>query len=127
MLPCIETSNTRNEWGYGRCKVRRFGRTIYFTHILAWIDAHQRLPQMGMEICHTCHNPACMQIAHLYEGTRAQNIADSKGAGRLSNQHAKKEACGKCGGPYRQTKTQRICPKCRSLREKAARQTASTS
>lgn len=36
----------------------------------------------NMYACHTCDNPACVNPAHLYEGTHQQNVDDSVRRGR---------------------------------------------
>lgn len=36
----------------------------------------------GMDACHTCDNRGCVNPAHLYEGTRKQNMADCTARGR---------------------------------------------
>lgn len=68
-----------------------------------WIDGKYRLIHRvtlerklgrpiaeGMESCHTCHRPLCINEDHLYEGTHESNISDRQKAGR----HAHGERVG---------------------------------
>jgi hypothetical protein len=34
------------------------------------------MPEPGMDICHRCDNPPCINPAHLFEGTRLENVRD---------------------------------------------------
>ena len=51
------------------------------THRLAWIDANGPIPE-GMEVCHKCDVPACINVDHLFLGTRDDNMADMARKGR---------------------------------------------
>ena len=91
---CILISYKPNEYGYGKCRVKRFGRVIWRAHVLAWVDANGRLPAEGMQINHTCHNRACINPEHLYEGTHQDNMNDMKSAGRQKNHSMTHFKCG---------------------------------
>jgi hypothetical protein len=85
MTPCILTDHATDPDGYGRCNVVRYGKKINKTHVLAWVDAHGRLPASGQQINHHCDVRACRNVDHLYEGTQRENIRDAVERGRLEN------------------------------------------
>lgn len=121
--PCIETPNARNKGGYGQCGTTRFGKRIYLTHVLAWIDANGRLPAEETPfVLHHCDNPPCVNAQHLYEGTLQQNAKDRDSRGRHHNQQ--KESCPKCGGAFSVEKTgKRFCKACVNERRRVRRAT----
>jgi hypothetical protein len=69
--------------GYGQ--VRRSGRTMT-AHRHAFELAYGRQPGPGMDVCHTCDNRRCINPAHLFEGTRSDNMRDASAKGRLGVQ-----------------------------------------
>ena len=95
MSSCVESKYKVDALsGYGRCGVNRFGKKIYLAHVLAWVDANGRLPAEGMQINHTCHNRACINPEHLYEGTQTDNMRDMVEAGRSWQQKKTHFKCG---------------------------------
>jgi hypothetical protein len=58
--------------GYGRMWFH--GKRDY-AHRWAYIEEHGSIPD-GMQILHSCNNPACRRPAHLLTGTPLQNVED---------------------------------------------------
>ena len=79
---CIEWIGAVNRRGYGRIKTpsKTFG-----AHRLAWELANGPIPD-GLCVCHTCDNPPCCNVGHLFLGTTAENVADKIAKGRHPNQ-----------------------------------------
>lgn len=49
--------------------------------LLYWATGNQ-----GDEACHKCNNPKCVNVAHLYWGTKSDNMRDRAKAGNAYNQ-----------------------------------------
>lgn len=72
-----------NQGGYGLFHQTKDRRVV--AHRFSWEEANGPVPD-GLVVCHDCpggDNPLCVNPAHLYLGTQADNNADCKAKGRL--------------------------------------------
>jgi hypothetical protein len=74
---CWEWTASTLPNGYGRFK---FG-TIQYAHRFSYYIFNGDLCD-GMEVCHTCDNPKCVNPAHLWQGTKQDNMRDCAAKGR---------------------------------------------
>ena len=82
--PCIEHQGFRNKYGYGQAKWMTPHGLIQMAHRLAWYEAFGPIPE-GMCVLHGCDNPPCINVDHLFLGTRVDNNADKMAKGRQSS------------------------------------------
>lgn len=73
--------------GYGMFTTNR----CYIASRVAWYLANGQQP--GGLVCHTCDNKLCINPAHLWIGTDADNMADKMAKGRHSNRRPLKTHC----------------------------------
>jgi hypothetical protein len=71
-----------NKDGYG-CGLTINGKQER-AHRLSYLIYKGSIPT-GMQVCHTCDHPSCVNPDHLWLGTRDQNMADMARKGRAAN------------------------------------------
>lgn len=75
---CWSWTGGTNKDGYG---VVSIGRKRWLAHRFAYTLSHGPIPD-GLMVLHSCDNPPCCRLEHLFLGTRADNVADMAAKGR---------------------------------------------
>jgi len=75
---CWEWMGPVNKDGYGKYCVH--SRKV-FAHRFVWESEYGTIPD-GLEVCHSCDNPKCVRLDHLFLGTQKENVADMDRKGR---------------------------------------------
>ena len=70
-----------HRFGYGVLYAPEFGTTR--AHRVSWMLHFGRI-ESSVCVLHSCDTPACVKPAHLFLGSRADNIADAKSKGRMA-------------------------------------------
>jgi len=95
---CWPWTASYHRTGYGHTK---FEGKYWLAHRAAYLLHYGRL-QADLHVLHSCDNPPCCNPAHLYQGTREQNMLDmsSRGRGKSGSQ---------AGRPFRKLTWEAVC------------------
>lgn len=77
---CLIWRGLRGPQGYGKI---RFGSRDLRAHRAAWMLVNGEIPS-GMMVCHSCDEPSCVNVAHMFLGTALTNAHDRDMKGRCA-------------------------------------------
>ena len=78
-IGCREWTGAIGKGGYGNVKYK--GRYMN-AHRAAWVALRGEIP-LGFGVCRSCDNRKCVNINHLFLGTRRENMLDASRKGRI--------------------------------------------
>lgn len=81
---CWRWTAKRMPSGYGQFRLSRPKREMVYAHRYSWELTMGAIPE-GMRVLHNCpdgDNPSCVNPAHLWLGTQADNMKDMDAKGR---------------------------------------------
>ena len=90
---CVDKRSPNECWNWQACRdTKGYGVFLYngknwAAHRLACVAVGRTIPE-GMGVLHSCDNPSCVNPAHLWFGTQADNVKDRVQKGRKGPSNA---------------------------------------
>jgi hypothetical protein len=79
---CWLWSAYKSKDGYGHIKLPGRNGALKSAHRISWQLTFGNIPH-GVNVCHTCDNPSCVNPAHLFLGSDTDNMQDALAKNRL--------------------------------------------
>jgi len=79
--PCWLWTGGKTRAGYGHLREGGCTGKHVYAHRVSWELRHGTIPP-GLHVLHRCDTPRCVNPAHLFVGTHADNMADRDAKGR---------------------------------------------
>jgi hypothetical protein len=76
---CWPWTGSYKDTGYGQLYVNEFKRPVVASRVSLYLETGE-WPE---EACHKCDNPPCVNPAHLFDGSRQDNMQDCASKGRV--------------------------------------------
>jgi hypothetical protein len=77
---CMQWNGSHSMDGYGIMRIAAVANVRM--HMLAYVFHTKKPIPKGMEVCHTCDVPDCINPEHLFLGTKSENMQDMIAKGR---------------------------------------------